>query len=140
MSYCTTAPGVYVSDGYFSMLQADANNFKERIDKTVNKVAVEFISEEQTTPNLLHVNIAFGSQPNCMTWDRSAPAKKLECLTDRTRRRHQLRNTRPNEMPTFKFWRRGVYLAWRFYVKGTGGCSCFNMVELSVKKASGNWS
>lgn len=140
MSYCATTVGSYTTDGYYSMLQSDANNFKERIDKTINRMAVEFISEAQTTPSLLHAHVAFGTQPNCMTWDKSTTPKKLQCLTEQTRRKHALRNTRPDEMPTFKFWRRGVYLAWRFFVKGTGGCSTFNQVELSVKKASGNWS
>jgi hypothetical protein len=135
-----TVNGIYISDGYYSLLQSGENNFKERTEKTVNKVAVDFVAEAQTSPNLLYVNIGYGSQPGCLSWDQSSVPKKLECLTERSRAQHKARNTRPDELPTFKFWRRGVYLAWRFYSKSTGGGACYNMVEMSVKKASGNWS
>lgn len=141
MSYICpeTKPGTYVLDGYYSMLQSDALNFNERPEKTISKVAIEFLAEEQTTPNLLYCHVGYGSQPKCLTWDTSAKQKKLECLTERTRIKHKLRNTRPDDIPSFKFWRRGVYLAWRFFSKNTGGGACYNRVELTVKKSQGDW-
>lgn len=139
MSYCTTAPGVYVSDPYVSMLQSDSSDFKTKVEKLISKVCIDFVATAQTSPSKLNCEIAYGQQPECLRWDQSAPTQKLECLTDRTRRKHELRNTRADSLPTFKFYRKGTYLAWRFWVGGLGGCACFNSVTLSARITQGDW-
>lgn len=135
----TVTPGDFELDGYYSMVQSDAGDFKERIEKLINKVHIEFVAEEQTSPNLLRCHVGYGAQPSCLTWDKSATPVKLECLTRKTRNQHKLRNTRQDEIPSFNVHRRGAYLAWRFYISGTGGGSCFNSVTMSVRKAQGEW-
>lgn len=141
MSYTCpeTAPGCYALDGYYSMLQSDAGDFKTKAEKLINKVAIDFVAEDQTTPSLLNCNVAYGQQPECLTWDRTAQAKKLQCLTNKSRNQHALRKTRPDEIPSFQFHRRGVYVAWRFYIKGTGGGSCFNGVTTSLRSPQADW-
>lgn len=134
-----TIDGDYTNDGYVSLLQADAGDWKIKTEKLVSKICVDYTAEDQTTPSKLHCELAYGEQPECLGWDRSAETKNLECLTDRSRMQHRLRNTRPDTLPTFKFHRRGVYLAWRFWVGGTGGLSCFNGVTLSVRNPQSDW-
>lgn len=134
-----TVPGTYVNDGYFSMLQSDSSDFKERVEKLINKIHIEFVAEAQTTPSLLRCHVGYGAQPQCLTWDKSPVPVKLECLTRKTRNQHALRNTRQDEIPSFNVHRRGVYLAWRFFISGTGGGSYYNSVTLSVRKPQGDW-
>lgn len=134
-----TVPGAYRLAGYYSLLQSDASDFRTKAEKLINKLHIESVAEEQTTPNLLFCHVGYGAQPSCLTWDRSAPARTLECLTTKTRNQHTLQNTRPDTLPTFNFHRRGVHLAWRFFVKGTGGGSCFNGVTVSVRSPQSDW-
>lgn len=139
MSYCATTVGVYTTDPYVSLLQSDASDFKVKTEKLISKVYIDFVATAQTSPSKLHCEIAFGSQPECLRWDRSAPTQKLECLTEITRKKHELRNTRADALPTFQFHRKGTYVAWRFWVGGVGGCSCFNSVTLSARVTQGDW-
>ena len=134
-----TVDGSYALDGYYSMMQGDAADFKEKVEKIINKLHVEFNAESQTTPNLLYVHVGFGAQPSCLSWDRTLRTIKLECITEKSRLQQKARNIRPNEIPSFFCYRRGVFLAWRFFVKGTGGGSCFGGVVQSVRKAMGEW-
>lgn len=134
-----TADGTYALDGYYSMMQSDAADFKEKIEKIINKAHVEFNAEPQTTPNLLYYHVGYGSQPGCLAWDTSARPIKLECLTERSRLKHKSRNTRPDELPSFKVYRKGVFLSYRFYSKSTGGGACYGGVVQSVRKSSGDW-
>lgn len=134
-----TDPGSYVLDGYYSLLQSDAGDFGEKVEKMLNKIAIDFLAESQTSPNKLYCEMAYGKQPECLVWDRSAEPVKLECLTNRSRNQHKLRNTRADTLPTFLFHRRGGFIAWRFYVKGTGGGSCFNSITMSIRLAQGDW-
>ena len=135
----TTTPGQYVNDGYYSMMQSDAKDEDKKTEKLVNKAVVDFIAEEQTTPSKLYFNLAYGYQPDCLQWDLSAKPQKLECLTGKSDRQHAIARTRASRLPSFKVYRKGVYLAWRFYVKGTGGASCFNGVTWTVRPATGDW-
>lgn len=134
-----TVEGTYAIEGYYSMLQSDAADFKEKIEKIINRAHVEFNAEAQTTPNLLYFHAGHGAQPSCLSWDTTARPVKLECLTEKNRRQHGLRNTRPDEIPSFRVYRKGVFLAWRFYSKGTGGGACYGGVVQSVRKSSGDW-
>lgn len=134
-----TSPGNYDQDGYFSLLQADAIDFNQKVEKLVNRGEVDYVAEDQIPPNELRFEIAYGAQPRCMTWDQSAPPKELTCITAESAAQHAADNTRPNQMATYPFYRRGVFIAWRAYTSGTGGASCWNRATLSMRLAMGEW-
>lgn len=136
---CQTSTASYVSDPYVSMLQSDANDFKTKTEKLISKACVDYNATAQTTPSKLHFEVAYGSQPECLRWDLTAPTQKLECLTEKSRRQHELRNTRADSLPTYKFHRRGVFIGWRMWVGGLGGCSCFNSVTLTARNPQADW-
>lgn len=134
-----TVSGDWVQDGYYSMLQGDAFNYKSGLEKLIRLVKVEFESNPQTTPNLLTCHVGYGDQPGCMLWDTAATPVPLECLTASTESQHRANNTRPNTTPKFNFHRRGIYLAWRFYIDGTGGGATFNSVTLNLRPKADHW-
>ena len=134
-----TSPGSYAQDGYFSLIQADALDYNQKVEKLANRGEVDYVAEDQIPPNVLNFEIAYGAQPRCMTWDQSAPPKELTCITGESAAQHTANNTRPNQMATYPFYRRGVFIAWRAYTSGTGGASCWNRVTLSMRLAMGEW-
>lgn len=139
MSYCATTVGSYVLDGYYSMLQSDGTDYGTKVEKLINKLLVSFNAEVQTSPSQLFVHVGFGSQAECLSWDKSPRPVPLECLTQKTRTQHKLRNTRADSIPSFQCYRRGVYLGWRFFTKGTGGGAEYAGVNLSVRGAAADW-
>lgn len=134
-----TSPGIYAQDGYFSLLQTDANDYGQKVEKMVNRAEVDYTAEDQIPPSELAFELAYGSQPRCLTWDQSAVPQELTCLTEESAATHAANNTRPNLMATYNFYRRGVFIAWRAYTSGTGGASCWNKAVLSMRLASGEW-
>jgi len=137
--YCPhTTIGVYSQEGYTSMLQGDAYDYGKREEKMINYAAVDYVAEEQTTPNMLNFQVAYGQQPGCMRWANTTP-RELKCLTEKDEAQHEADNTRANRSATFPMYRAGSFLAWRFYIEGTGGGSCYNEVTLRVRTKSGKW-
>ena len=134
-----TSPGNYAQDGYFSLLQSDADKFKQDVEKIVNRTKLDFVAEDQVPASELSFEIAYGSQPRCLTWDQTSTPRELTCLTNESAAEHLANNTRPDTMATYNFYRRGVYIAWRAYTSGTGGASCWNNVTLKMRLGSGNW-
>jgi hypothetical protein len=133
-----TVPGNYASDGYYSMQQGDAYDYRVHEEKLINQAIVDFEAEPQTTPNDLFFQVAYGSQSGCMIWDSTSP-KPLACTLEGDETSMEAANQRPRELPTFKFYRKGAFLAWRFYVNGTGGGASFGALTLSVRRTSGEW-
>lgn len=132
---------VYCSDGYSSMMQSDMNTFGISAEKLISRVLIDYEAEVQSTPNRLAVQIAYGAQPKCTTW-KDIGHRDLRCLTEETAARHEADNTRPDLAAKYPTWYRGRYIGYRFYVdaveggtKVTGGGSCFNRVELRIRKA-----
>lgn len=134
-----TSPGIYAQDGYFSLLQSDADNYKQPVEKLINRSKVDYVAEDQVVPNDLSFDVAYGAQPRCLTWDQSATPQELACLTAESAAQHAANNTRPATFATFNFFRRGAYIAWRAYTSGTGGASCWNSVTLNMRLAAGEW-
>lgn len=133
-----TVPGQYVLDGYYSMLQSDAQNFGIDEDKLIDKIRIDFTADIQALPNNIYCHVAYGIQPDCLIWDNPA-AKELMCLTDKTDAEHEANNTRPAEGAMFPQYRRGRYVAWRFYINGTGGGACFSQLTQHVRPIQGDW-
>lgn len=129
----------YELNGYASLLQSDASDFKIKPDKLISKVVIEFVAEAQTSPSKLYCQIATGAQSECLSWDSSARPQLLECLTSRTRGQHKSRNTRADSLASYHFHRRGGYISWRLFVRGTGGGSAFNGATLSVRSVQSDW-
>lgn len=128
----------YTQDGYYSMMQSDANRFGSEEEKMINRVAIDFLAEPQTVPNKLYVQVGFGVQPQCLRWAET-PTQDLACLTDKTDAEHEADGTRANDIAAFPTYRAGSYIAWRFYVDGTGGGACFNILTQHVRLKSGQW-
>lgn len=134
-----TSPGIYVLDGYFSLVQADAWDYGQKVEKTVRGGVVDYVAEDQIDPNQLHFEVGYGPQPRCLTWDQSAAPQDLACLTEQSAAEHAANSTRPELIASYHFFRRGVYIAWRAYTSGTGGASCWDKATLSMRLAQGEW-
>lgn len=138
-AYCPrTSSGAFAEDGYYSMIQGDSSDYGKREEKLINYSAIDFDAVEQAVPNLLHFQVAYGPQPSCMRWADTTP-RELRCLTADTEAEHEANNTRAATAATYPMYRAGIFLAWRFYINGTGGGSCFNKVSLRVRTKSGIW-
>lgn len=131
-------PGTYVDNGYASMMQGDAFKYGTNVEKLINKALVDFDADVQTTPGLLNFQVAYGAQPGCMVWETADPVE-FSCIVDYNEASAEAVNERPGEIPSFLVYRRGAYLGWRFWIEGLGAGGCFNGVNLSVRKASGDW-
>lgn len=134
----------YCADGYSSMMQSDMNNFGIGEEKLINNIVVDYEAEEQTTPNKLKMQLAYGAQPKCTTW-KNIGSRDLKCLTDASAAEHAANNTRPGLEASFKPYYRGRYIGWRFYVDAaddsghvTGGGSCFNSLTPTLRQIQAN--
>lgn len=133
-----TVDGTYADDGYTSMIQGGAFSYGARQEKLITNIAIEYESVPQSEPNLLNCQVAFGAQPGCMTWVDTEP-RELRCLTEKTDAESLADNTRPSLIATFPTYRAGSFLAYRFYVDGTGGGCCFNVLTQRVRLKQGRW-
>ncbi len=131
--------GYYVKQGYCTMLQADANKFGTDAEKVIREVKVDFAADEQTIPNQLKAQVAWGAQSGCLAWENIG-TNDLACITSRTDAAHRAANSRANLEAGYACLRRGNQIAWRFWVDApagkseiTGGKACFNKVSLQVR-------
>jgi len=136
----------YVLDGYSSMIQQDMNDYGTNVEKTINKVLVDFEAAEQTTPNRLLAQMAYGAQPRCVTW-KDIGEQELTCLTEQSAAEHAANNTRPNLTARYNTFYRGRYLAVRIWidtVEGqseiTGGNACLSKMVINARRAQGEWT
>lgn len=134
-----TTDGVYVNDGYFSVLQSDSDDYKQKEEKEIRRAQVDFVALDQVPASQLSFDISYGAQPRCMTWDTSAADRELKCLTSESAAEHQANNTRASSLASYNFFRRGAFIGWRAYTSGTGGGSCWNKVALQLRNAQGEW-
>lgn len=133
-----TSVGSYVQEGYHSMAQGDSYDFQTNSSKIINKAIVDFVADVQTTPGLLHFNVGYGANADCLAWDLGEP-KEFACSVDYDTTSAEAANERAAELPVFNFYREGKYLAWRFFISGLGSGGCFGGLTLSVRKSSGEW-
>ena len=136
--------GVYVLNGYDTVIQSGLDNFSYEEDKMVKNLTVTYSADVQTVPNALYAFMAYGQQSHCDRWkqlrfyDPSGTlmdSRPLRCLTDKTAGQHDADMTRADLDAHFPTQLRGKFLAYRLKVTGTGGGSCFSRVEAKVSKA-----
>lgn len=133
-----TTSGVYALDGYDSLVQSDMHKFGKNEEKTIRLAAVDAVARDQASPSLLYFQIGYGAQGGCPTWKECTP-RELRCLTEETAAQHEADNTRPDTFIRFPTLRTGQFLGYRFYIRGTGGLSCFSEVKLEVRLKSSCW-
>lgn len=134
----------YVQDGYSSILESGAEWLGIDAEKVSRMLKVEYKAEPQTTPNLLHADLAYGVEANCRTWknirkvlpdgtiDAGVP---LRCLSEFDLAEHEANKTRPGKDATFPCSIRGKFFSYRLRIVGTGGGCCIGSIQLDVARA-----
>lgn len=122
----------YIRDGFDSVMQEGANNYRSSDEKLIKRVVVEAEPVEQSTLSQLQASVGFGSQPSCMTWVSLAP-KSYKCQTSRTAAQHLAQGTRPDAGFKFPTWRRGKFISTRFKISGVGGGGTFSALDKVIK-------
>jgi hypothetical protein len=136
VSFPQTTVGLYGDSGYFSMMQADPSDFTTPSEKMLNAANVSFTAADQVSSGQLNMQVAFGPQPECLSWQDSDPVD-LMCLDGPDY--DETTNQRPAIPPRFAFLAAGTFLGWRLWTSGLGGQFCLNSVTLSVRKSQGCW-
>ncbi len=134
--YTTSAE--YLLEGYTSLVQGDAHKYGKSEEKTISLASVDAMARDQAVPSMLQFQVGYGAQGGCLTWKTAEP-RELKCLTDKTAAEHAANNTRPDTFLRFPVYRTGQFLAYRFYVQGIGGGSCFSEVKLKVRLKQSCW-
>jgi hypothetical protein len=122
----------YVQEGYDTVFQEGANDYRSGDEKMLKRVTVEAEPLPQSTPSPLECDVGYGSQPSCYTWK---PVRQLdfECQTNKTPAQHAAARTRPDDGFHFPTWVRGRYISARFRVTGIGGGGMFSGLHKLVK-------
>jgi len=123
----------YTQTSYPSMLQTDALNFRSQMEKLLQAVTVEMVSEAQTVPGQFNCAVGTGSQPACLSWETADPVS-MECLDQSSES-----GTRPTLPPRFAFYSQGGHLAIRLWVDGTGSAFCINGLTIKISGATKCW-
>jgi len=134
--YSSTAG--YATEGYSSMWQGDAFKYGKNEEKTISLLSVDAVARPQAIPSLLECQVGYGAQPGCLTWVAATP-RELRCLTEQTTAQHLQQNTRADTFLRYPVFRTGQFLAYRFFIRGTGGGSCFSEVKLHVRLKQSCW-
>ncbi len=124
----------YSEEGYYTLIQSDACKWGAEEEKVIKQVLIDYDAVEQEPPSELTCEVAYGSQPSCMTW-KSLGDRELKCLTALTAAQHSANRTRPDLAAKYAAFYRGRFLAYRFYTGGVGGGSCFSSSTLTMSKA-----
>ncbi len=136
--------GVYVLNGYDSILGSGSENLKIDQEKVCKGLKAEFRAEHQTTPSTLLCWLGYGAEASCMRFKHlrtvnpdmtTSEGIELRCLTNETEAQHDSDNTRASVPAYFNAAVRGRFLAYRLKISGTGGGSCFSSVWLDIAKA-----
>ena len=133
-----TVAGTYAIDGYYSMAQGDASDLGQSVEKLINRAKLDFSAEPQSFPNSLYFQLGYGTQPDCLVW-AAAEGKPLSCETEMTDDELAAANARPGLGASYPLYRRGRYLAWRFYINGTGGAACISSMTRRMRLIQGEW-
>ncbi len=126
--------GTYVHEGYATVVQQGLERYKSDDEKMIKRVTIEAKPLTQAIPSDLECEVGYGSQPDCMRWVTSEPLP-FACRTAKTNAQHDADGTRQDRRFDYSFWRRGIYLAWRFRIEGVGGGGEFSCITSTVK----NW-
>ncbi len=122
----------YVRDGYATVMQTGAEDFKSDDEKLTKMIGLEAEPLASATPLDLEMDVGFGVHQACLTW-KAARALPFECQTDKTPAQHLADRTRPDSTFYFPVWRRGRYLAARFRIDGIGGGGKFSQLDRQIQ-------
>ena len=123
----------YEHVGYDAVLQTGAEPYRIDDEKMVKRITLEAQPWPQAVPSELECDVAYGSQGDCLTWKNLPPNLSYECLSAATAAQHLANNTRPDSRFGFPAWHRGVYLAFRFRVRGIGGGGTLSAAWVELK-------
>jgi hypothetical protein len=132
----------YAEDGYFSMIQTDAQDMGTPSNKTISRFAVEYDASDvpDSAEAVLHAFVGYGAQPRAIIWQWSA-ARPIDRLSSLTEEQMSQANVRPNRIATFPFFRTGAQLAYRLMVgdaeKGgaVGGEVSLNEMSVTIRES-----
>ena len=122
----------YVRDGYDTVFQEGAEDYRSSDEKMIKRATLEAEPEPESSPPELQCDIGFAKQPNCMTWNPVRPLL-FECQSNKTAAQHAADRTRPDDSFHFPTWQRGQYISTRFRVTGIGGAGDFSAIHKLVK-------
>lgn len=118
----------YVFAGYDTVMQEGAESYRNDDEKIIKRAMLEAQPLAQSTPSPLTMDVAYGSQPTCMTWV-STRNLDFECQTNKTEAQHLTDRTRQDGTFDFPVWRRGRYISTRFRISGIGGGGTFSTLH-----------
>ena len=113
-------------------MQEGSEAYRNEDEKMIKRVSVEAEPLPQSTPSPIECDVAYGSQPSCMTWVETRPLE-FECQSEKTAAQHATDKTRPDGVFNFPTWRRGLYLSARFRITGIGGGGTFSALHKLIK-------
>jgi hypothetical protein len=122
----------YVQEGYDTVFQEGAENYRNDEEKMLKRATVEAEPLPASSPAPLECDVAFGNQPSCMKWVPVRPLE-FECQTEKSAAQHAADRTRPDDGFHFPTWVRGKYLSVRWRVTGIGGGGMFSALHKLVK-------
>ena len=136
--------GVYVMGGYSTVLQSGLHDFGTHDHKEINDFTVVFDAADQTSPNLLYLELSATNTPGCARWapqrfydddcEELSEGIPLDCLTEMSDEEHDDEWTRPDDNASWPVKERGRYIGWRLKIVGTGGGACFSSGSMNIKK------
>jgi hypothetical protein len=133
-----TSEATYARNGYTSLAQHDLIDYGVKLEKTIERVVIDFDALDQSTPGQLYVSVAYARNAHCPTWSE-VRNKPFSCISDYSDEAAAFYHVRPNEMPVFKFMRRGGFIGLRWYLTGTGSGGCFTKVTRRMRIAQSKW-
>jgi len=122
----------YVHDGYSTVMQTGAEDFKNDDDKMCKMLGLEAEPAASSTPLDLQMDVGFGVHQNCLTW-KAARRLPFECQTAKTPAQHLADRTRPDVTFYYPVWRRGRYIGARFRIDGVGGAGKFSQLDRQIQ-------
>ena len=122
----------YVHDGYATVMQTGAEDFKNDDEKMIKMIGLEAEPAASSTPLDLQMDVGFGAHQGCLSW-KAARRLPFECQTAKTPAQHLADRTRPDSTFYFPVWRRGRYLGARFRIDGVGGAGKFSQLDRQVQ-------
>ena len=134
---------LYVLNGYDTVIRSGQEDFKTMSEKRVRELAVQFLAEEQTVPNLLYGYIGIAPSPGCDRWkllrtyddcETVSEGIPLACPTAKTDEEHEEDQTFANEPTHWPTLLRSRYLAYKLKIDGTGGGVCFSKVSMDIEQ------
>jgi hypothetical protein len=114
--------------GYDTVIQEGSEGYRSGDEKMIKRVIVEAEPLPQSSPSPIECDVAYGSQPTCMTWV-AARSLDFECQTEKTAAQHLADKTRQDDGFNFPVWRRGIYISTRFRITGIGGGGTFSALN-----------